>query len=109
MQYNAALGACPNCGTKLLAPWRRVIGWRWPLPLAIGLALQVLSQHTDPDRRRPELPRLPEVALISQFIAGVLIFSAVAALLLFAIGRTRIALRRRNGRRRRRASRGPSS
>jgi uncharacterized protein HemY len=105
MQYNAALGDCPNCGTKPHPWWRQVFAWHWPLPLAIGLALQILSQRTGPDRPRLGVPELPELASVSQFITGVLVFSVLAALLLFAVERTRTALRRWSSRRRRREAR----
>ena len=100
MQYNLVLGSCPNCGTRPLSLWRRMIDWRWPLPLAIGLALQAMLYYGDPERMRTATTdAMPEAAVISQFIAAALIFSVLAALLLFAAGRTRRALRRRGSRR----------
>ncbi len=93
MQYNLALGSCPNCGTRPLSIWRQVIDWRWPLPLAIGLAVQALSQHRDLGGRT--MTEMSGTALVSQFMAGALIFSALAALLLFAFNRTRRAWRRK--------------
>lgn len=105
MQYNAALRHCPNCGTKPSPLWRQVAEWHWPLPLAIGLALQILSQRTGTDRTHLSAPKLPELVLISQFITGVLVFSVLAALLLFAVERARLALRRKADRRRRREAR----
>ena len=105
MQYNQSLGACPNCGTRPPSLWRRMTQWRWPLPLAIGIALQFLSQHGQLERAgiatHKAVSGLPEAALVSQFVAGVLIFSSLAAFLLFAIDGIRIRLRRQLGRRRR--------
>jgi hypothetical protein len=105
MQYNAALRECPNCGTRPYPRWRQVVEWHWPLPLAMGLALQILSQHTGPDRVHQGMPKLPELVSVSQFVTGVLVFSVLAALLLFAVERIRLALRRQIDRRRRRAAR----
>ena len=101
VQFNDAAGACPNCRTKPLSIWWRVIGWYWPLPLGIGLALQVLSQHAGPQRGGPGVARPPEMAVIGQFAAGVLVLSAAAALLLFLLDRLRMVLRRKNSLRRR--------
>ena len=97
VQFNDAAGACPNCGTKPLSVWWRVIGWYWPLPLGIGLALQVLSQHAGRSQGGPGAGRLPEMAVIGQFAAGALVLSAAAALLLFLLDRLRILLRRKHG------------
>ena len=105
MQFNDAAEACPNCGTKPLSIGWRVIGWYWPLPLGIGLALQILSQHVGPEQGGPGAGRPPEMAVIGQFVAGALVLSAAAALLLFLLDRLRIALRRKSGLRHRRDGR----
>ena len=105
MEYNAALRACPNCGARRPRFWRRLAGLRWPLPLAIGLALQLLSQRAGPERGHAELRPASDLASASQFIAGMLVFSILAALLFFLVTRTWIELRRMNGRRRRRRAR----
>jgi hypothetical protein len=100
MQYNLVLGSCPNCGTRPLTLWRRMIDWRWPLPLAIGLALQVLLYCASPQRTTTAtMKSTPEAAMISQFIASALIFAALAALLLFAATRIRKVMRRSGSRR----------
>lgn len=96
MEFNGALGVCPNCQAKPLSIWRRMIDRQWPLPLTIGLALQTLSQRAGPVQGGPTA-KLPEVALIGQFITGTLVFAAVAALLLLALDRIRTALRRKTG------------
>ena len=101
MQFNDAAGACPNCGVKPLTVWQRMIASRWPLPLAVGLAVQIVSQHAGLDDGLA-VAGLFEVTSISQFIAGTLIFSAVAAMLLFAADRIRTAWHERTGSRHRR-------
>ncbi len=73
-----------------------MIGWYWPLPLGIGLALQVLSQHVGPEPGGPGVGRPPEIAVIGQFVAGALVLSGAAALLLFLLDRLRVALRRKH-------------
>jgi hypothetical protein len=93
VQYNPASGFCPHCGARPLALWRRVMIWRWPLPLAIGLVVQTLSQH--PNLGDWTVAEMPGIALVSQFIAGALVFSLMAALLLLAFNRTRGAWRRK--------------
>lgn len=100
VQYNAALQVCPSCGEQPLRSWQRLLNWHWPVPLAIGLALQILSQHAGLQQSRLTLQRLPQAQSISQFITGVVIFSVLAALLLFVL-RWMEAARRRMIRRRR--------
>ena len=114
MQYNTALGACPNCGAQVAPFWRRVFTWHWPLPLAIGLGLQLLSRHVDLERSH-DLGRnlgpgsgrtaMPDTVLVSQFIAGMLVFSLLAAIMLFILERIIRLLRREMSRRRRRGLR----
>jgi len=58
--------------------------------------LQIVSQHSGP-HGGSAVAKLFQVASISQFITGTLIFSAVAAMLLFAVDRIRTALRGRIG------------
>ena len=105
VQYNVTLGICPSCGARPIPAWRRMAGWHWPLPLAIGLALQILSQILD-RARNAAMPAPPIVSVVSQFIAGVLIFSLLAAVLLFVVRRIGQVVRRRHSRRHR-ASRTP--
>lgn len=102
VQYNAASQACPNCGERPLRWWQRLLAWHWPVPLAIGIALQILSQHAGPERSRLATQQLPQAQSISQFITGVVIFSILAALLLFAVRRMETARRRMIRRRRQR-------
>ena len=104
MQFNDAAGACPNCQVKPLSIWQRMIASYWLTSLAMGLALQIVSRHSGP-HGGPIVANPFEVASISQFITGTVIFSAVAAMLLFAVDRIRTAFRGRTGLRHRRDAR----
>ena len=105
MEHNAALRVCPGCGTRHPRFWRRLLGWRWPLPLAVGLALQLLSQRVGPEGGAADPLASIRLASISRFIAGVVVFAGLAALLLFVGTWVWAELRGRSGRRRRRQAR----
>ena len=103
-RFDAELGNCPNCGAVPIPLWRRMAGWRWPLPLAVGLLLQVLSRHVGL-AGHPAATVQPGVLSLSRFIAGTLFFTILATLLLYAVYRARIAWRGARRRRRRRLAR----
>ncbi len=104
LRFDAALGDCPNCGATPMPLWRRMARWRWPLPLAIGLLLQVLSGHVGLTDHPVATPQSGTLTL-SRFIAGLLFFTVLATLLLYALYRARVAWRGSRKRRRRRLAR----
>ncbi len=97
MEYDDRASACPNCGLERASLWRRASRWRWPWPLAIGLILAVLSNGHPADRFT-----VPALVMISRFITEVVVFTLIAALLMFAVWRVRRVWRRRSRRIRRR-------
>ncbi len=100
VEYDDRLGACPNCGLKPLSFWQRAARWRWPWPLAIGVLLGVLS-----DGRVRDRAAAPDLVTISRFITEVVVFTVIAALLMFGVWNARRIWRRRSGRIRRRLAR----
>ena len=100
VEYDDRLGTCPNCGLRPASLWKRAVRWRWPWPLAVGVALGLLS-----DARAPDRSTVPALVMISRFITEVVVFSVIAAVLMFALWSARRAWRRRSGRIRRRLAR----
>ncbi len=96
-EYDDRLTACPNCGLERASLWRRVSRWRWPWPLAIGVILAVVS-----DGHQGHGADVPALVTISRFITELVVFTLIAALLMFAAWRLRRVWRRRSRRIRRR-------
>ncbi len=100
VEFDDRVGTCPNCGLKPASLWQRALRWRWPWPLAVGVLLGLLSEDRSPDRAT-----IPTLMMISRFVTEVLVFTVIAALLMFALWRARRVWRRRSGRIRRRMAR----
>ncbi|TLU72211.1 hypothetical protein [Lichenicoccus roseus] len=96
VQYNAAGGRCPNCGARRPAVWQPLLDRRWPVALAIGVVLEAVAMRYGPATLAPQVHAPLVVA--SWFLAGTLVFTVLAGLVLLAVSGVLRDVRRRRRR-----------